>query len=71
MAKKKYYDMDRATIVRVNRNIYSWFISLRSGQKTVAWTPAQQQDLHFLADQFLTLISVVDHLNEIVQNVGQ
>jgi hypothetical protein len=71
MAKRKYYDMDRATLVRVSKNVYGWWASLRTGQKTVAWTPAQQQDLHFLADQIQTLISVVNHLNEIVQNDGE
>jgi len=71
MAKRKYYDMDRATIVRVRQNIYGWFTELRPGQKTVAWTPAQQQDLYFLADQLMALFSVVDHLNEIVQDDGE
>ena len=70
MAKMRFYDMDRATIVRVSRNIDGWFTSLRPGQKTVGWSPAQQQDLYFLAEQFQTLISVVNHLNEIVQNDG-
>jgi imidazolonepropionase-like amidohydrolase len=64
MAKGKYYDMDRATLVRIISNVFAWYGSLRAGQKTVGWTPAQQQDLHFLADQIQTLISVVNHLNE-------
>jgi hypothetical protein len=68
MAKMRFYDMDRATIVRVSNNINGWFAELRPGQKSVAWSPAQQQDLYFLADQFQTLISVVSNLNEIVQN---
>lgn len=67
MAKMKYYDMDRATLVQVSKNLFSWWASLRAGQKTVAWTPAQQQDLHFLAGEIQTLLSVVSHLNEIVQ----
>lgn len=71
MAKRKYYDMDRATIVRVSNNLFSWFAALRPGQKTVAWTPAQQQDLYFLADQLMSLLSIVNHLNEIVQDDGE
>jgi hypothetical protein len=71
MAKRKYYDMDRKTIVRVSQNINGWWASLRAGQKTVAWSPAQQQELSFLGDQIQTLISVVNHLNEIVQNDGE
>lgn len=71
MAKMQFYDMDRATIINVSRNLHGWWVSLRAGQKTVAWTPAQQQDLYFLADQIQALISVVNHLNEIVQNDGK
>jgi hypothetical protein len=71
MAKMKYYEMDRATIVQVNKNIYAWWAGLHRGQKSVSWSPAQQQELHFLADQIMALISVVNHLNEIVQNDGQ
>ena len=68
MAKSKFYDMDRAMLVRLSNNINGWFAELRPGQKNAAWTPVQQQDLYFLADQFQTLLSVVSHLNEVVQN---
>jgi hypothetical protein len=63
--------MDRAMIVRVSNNMNSWSGSLRRGQKTVGWSPAQQEELYFLADQIQTLISIVNHLNEIVQNDGE
>jgi hypothetical protein len=68
MAKRKFYDMDRATLVRLSSTIDRFNTSLRRGQKTVGWTAAQQQDLYFLTEQMLTLISVVNHLNEFVQN---
>ena len=68
MAKMKFYDMDRTMIVRVSNNLNRWLAELSPGKKSVAWTPAQQQELYFLADQILILISVVNHLNEIVQN---
>ena len=71
MAKRRFYDMDRDILVRVSRGIMGLNNSLRRGQKTVGWTPAQQQDLYFLTEQIQTLISVVNHLNEIVQNDGE
>lgn len=35
------------------------------------WTSAQQAELSYIVDQVQTLIAVVSHLNEIVQNDGE
>jgi hypothetical protein len=70
MAKRKFYDMDRATIVRVSNGINGLNAGYRHGQKNERWSPGQQEDLYFLTDQIQTLISIVSHLNEIVQNDG-
>jgi hypothetical protein len=70
MAKRKFYDMDRATIVQVSQNLFSFWARHRPGQKT-NWNAAQQADIAFLTDQVQVLLSVVSHLNEIVQNDGE
>jgi hypothetical protein len=67
MAKMRFYDMDRATIVRVSNNLNALAAGYRSGEKNPRWTPGQQEDLYFLADQVRTMLSIVLHLTDIVQ----
>ena len=70
MAKRRFYDQDREMIVNVSTTLNRIWASLRPGMKT-NWTSAQQAELSYIVDQVQTLIAVVSHLNEIVQNDGE
>jgi hypothetical protein len=63
--------MDKATIVQTSNNLNGMSGGYRQGQKNPRWTPGQMEDLYFLTVQIQTVLSVVDHLNEIVQNDGE
>ena len=72
MAKRKFYDMDRATLVRLSSTMWGLYREYQPDSKHhTDWTPAQKRDMAFLVDQIQVLLSVVNHLNEIVQNDGQ
>jgi len=71
MAKRKYYHMDRQRIIETNNRLMELYGGFRREQKNDNWSPGQQAELHLLTYQVLSLLSLVDHLNEIVQNDGE
>lgn len=71
MARRKFYDMDRATIVRMSSGLNGLNAGYRRGHKNERWSAGQQEDLYFLTEKIMELLSVVNHLSEIVQNDGE
>jgi hypothetical protein len=70
MAKGKFYHLDRGMIVQTSNNLNGLSAGYRRGEKNPRWTPGQMEDLYFLTMQVQTLLAVVAHLLEIVQNDG-